>query len=104
MYDDTLIVWMGEFGRTPTINGQQGRDHFPGSTSVVIGGEPVKTCQVIGSTDSLGRRIEGEPYQVADLFATIFATFGIEADREFMTDFDSLTTATEDGKVITELI
>lgn len=104
MYDDTLILWMGEFGRTPTINAQQGRDHFPLVTPVVIGGGPVQTGLAIGQTDRLGRSIEGDSYQVADLFATIFGAFGIEADKEFTTDFDSPTTATEEGQVIRELL
>ena len=104
MYDDTLLVWMGEFGRTPNINGQNGRDHFPRCTPVVIGGGPIKTGKAVGKTDPLGINIEGNSYRVADLFATIYSAIGISPQTEFTTDFDSPTTATDDGKIITELI
>ncbi len=104
MYDDTLIIWMGEFGRTPTINGQMGRDHFPAVTPVVIGGGPINAGVAVGQTSNDGRKIEGHSYHVADLFATIFNAFGVAPDKEYTTDFDSPTTATEDGKVIAELV
>ncbi len=104
MYDDTLIIWMGEFGRTPTINSQVGRDHFPAVTPVVIGGGPINAGIAVGQTSKDGRNIDGESYQVADLFATILNAFGIAPDKEYTTDFDSPTTATEDGKLITELM
>ena len=95
---------MGEFGRTPTINMQNGRDHFPAATPVIIGGGPVQGGLAVGSTSRNGEKIEGSSYQVADLFATILTTFGIEPDKEYTTNFDSPTTATDSGKVITELM
>jgi hypothetical protein len=104
MYDDTLIIWMGEFGRTPAINGRMGRDHFPAITPVVIGGGPITTGIAIGQTNAKGTQIEGKSYQVADLFATILSAFGVAPDKEFTTDFDSPTQATEEGKVIPELL
>lgn len=104
MMDDTVVIWMGEFGRTPRINAQSGRDHFPQVTPVVIGGGPIKGGQVVGQTNSLGTTIEGESYNVADLFATVMSGFGIEPDREFLTDFDSPTKATDEGKLIKELV
>ena len=104
MYDDTILIWMGEFGRTPNINGRSGRDHFPRCTPVVIGGGPIKTGIAVGKTDAKGIQIEGDSYQVADLFATVYSAFGIEPDTEFTTDFDSPTTATDSGKIISELI
>lgn len=104
MYEDTVLIWMGEFGRTPNINARNGRDHFPRCTPVVIGGGPVNTGITVGATNELGTRIEGDQYRVADLFATIYSAFGIKPDHEFTTSFDSPTTATEDGKVISELM
>lgn len=104
MYDDTLILWLGEFGRTPAINGRNGRDHFPAITPAVIGGGPVKNGIAVGQTNSNGQSISGKSYEVADLFATILDAFGIAPDQEFTTDFDSPTTATEKGEVIRELI
>ncbi len=104
MLEDTVVLWMGEFGRTPNINANSGRDHFPRCTPVVIGGGPFQTGLTVGATNELGTSIEGKAYQVADLFATLFSAFGIQPDQEFKTDFDSPTTATNDGKIISELV
>ena len=104
MFEDTVIVWMGEFGRTPNINSQAGRDHFPRCTPVVVGGGPFKTGFVEGATSENGMSIVGQSHTVADLFATLYSAFGIEPDKEFTTDFGSPTTATEDGKIITSLL
>lgn len=104
LYDDTLIIWMGEFGRTPAINGRMGRDHFPSITPVVIGGGPINTGLAVGQSNANGTQIDGNSYQVADLFATILSAFGIAPDKEFTTDFDSPTHATEEGTVISELL
>ena len=104
MYEDTVLIWMGEFGRTPNINSRNGRDHFPRCTPVVIGGGPFRTGIAVGATNETGTQIKGEGYRVADLFATIYSAFGIEPDHEFTTSFDSPTTATDSGKMIRELI
>ena len=104
MYNDTLLIWMGEFGRTPNINSRNGRDHFPQCTPVVIGGGPIQSGIVVGETNELGTKINGKPYQVADLFATIYSAFGIQPEQEFTTEFDSPTTATDGGEVISELL
>lgn len=104
MYQDTLLIWMGEFGRTPNINARNGRDHFPRCTPVVIGGGPIRSGVTVGSTNETGTRIDGHSYRIADLFATIYATFGIQPDHEFTTSFDSPTKATDGGQVISELL
>ncbi len=103
LLDETVVVWMGEFGRTPQINAQNGRDHFPDVTPVVIGGGGLSGGRVIGKTNHLGTEIEGPSHRVADLFATLYQAMGIRPDEEFQTDFGSPTTATEDGKLITDL-
>ncbi len=104
MLDDTIVIWMGEFGRTPRINGRSGRDHFPQVTPVVLGGGPIQGGRVIGGTNGLGTAIAGDAWQVPDLFATVMSAFGIEPDQEFTTDFDSPTTATDSGRVIDALL
>ncbi|MGI9516655.1 MAG: DUF1501 domain-containing protein [Pirellulaceae bacterium] len=104
MLEDTIVIWMGEFGRTPRINGRAGRDHFPRVTPVVLGGGPIQGGRVIGGTNELGTEIQGEPWQVPDLFATIMSAFGVEPDEEFTTDFDSPTTATDGGRIIEGLL
>ncbi len=104
LLDETLIVWMGEFGRTPAINGRRGRDHFPRVTPVVLCGAGVKAGQAIGETNQDGTELAGVRYGVPDLFATLLHLTGIPADREFTTAFGSPTRATDDGQVIGELL
>lgn len=103
MFEDTILIWMGEFGRTPNINSRNGRDHYPLCTPAVIAGGPFRGGQAIGKTNNLGTSIVGEEYKVPDLFATVFSVFGIDPDQEFTTDFDSPTAATDEGKIIHEL-
>jgi uncharacterized protein (DUF1501 family) len=71
LLESTLIVWMGEFGRTPKINPQAGRDHFPAAWTTVLAGGGIKGGQVIGSTGADGMAAKDRPVMVADLLATI---------------------------------
>jgi uncharacterized protein (DUF1501 family) len=82
LLDSTLVVWMGEFGRTPKINAQSGRDHFPTAWSVVLGGAGIKGGQAIGSSGKGGDEIVDRPVTVADLYATIFSALGIDPTKE----------------------
>jgi len=77
LLDSTLIVWMGEFGRTPQINGGQGRDHFPDVSSVVMAGGGIKGGQVIGKTSKDGRTIEERKVSVPDFLSTVCKVLGI---------------------------
>jgi hypothetical protein len=81
LLDSTLVVWMGEFGRTPRINLQAGRDHFPGAWSVVLGGGGIRGGQAIGKTSASGVEVVDRPLQVPDLLATICKTLGIDPMR-----------------------
>jgi hypothetical protein len=81
LLDSTLIVWMGEFGRTPAINGDKGRDHFPQAWSAVLGGGGVKGGQVIGKTSAGGEAIEQRPVSVPDLLATVCLALGIDPTK-----------------------
>jgi len=104
LLDETIVVWLGEFGRTPGINANSGRDHFPQVTPVVIGGGGIAGGQVIGETDREGISIKGDSCQVADLFATILGAMGVKPDEEYETDFGSMTEATDGGKAIRGLL
>jgi uncharacterized protein (DUF1501 family) len=99
MWEDTLIVWMGEFGRTPTINGQSGRDHYPACIPVVLAGGSLGG-RVLGSTGVDGREQTGETHRVADLMHTLMTLLGIDAEGEFTTAFGSPTSATDGGTPI----
>ena len=71
LLESTLVVWMGEFGRTPAINPRQGRDHYPNAWSVVLGGGGIKGGQVIGKTSKDGMLVDDRPAGIPDLLATI---------------------------------
>jgi len=104
MLDETLVVWMGEFGRTPRINERGGRDHFPGAWSVVMAGGGVSGGQVIGSTSDDGMEVKDNPVQVQDLFASIGQSFGIDPKKELVTpEGRPISFAKKDAKVIDQL-
>jgi hypothetical protein len=77
MLDDTVIVWMGEFGRTPRINQNTGRDHWAASWSTVVGGGGLNNGQAIGATDKDGVGIVGKSYLPGDVWATVAHAMGI---------------------------
>ena len=74
LLDDTLIVWMGEFGRTPQINDNGGRDHFPLAWSSVLAGAGINGGQVIGDTGADGMQVVDRPVTVPEYYATICAS------------------------------
>jgi len=78
LLESTLIVWMGEFGRTPKINGNAGRDHFPAAWSTVLAGGGLKGGQAVGRTSDDGSKVEERPVSVPDLFATVCLALGID--------------------------
>jgi hypothetical protein len=78
LLDSTLIVWMGEFGRTPKINQGRGRDHWANSWSTVLAGGGIKGGQVIGKTSDDGMAVEERPVSVPDLLATVVMALGID--------------------------
>ena len=82
LLESTLVVATGEFGRTPTINGAAGRDHWPDCYSLVLAGGGIKGGQVFGSSDRIGAYPETDPVTPADLAATIFWRFGIDPSTE----------------------
>jgi hypothetical protein len=78
MWRNTVIMWMGEFGRTPRINQNNGRDHWARCWSVVIGGGAIRGGQAYGSTDADGLSVANNPVRVPDLFATVYRGLGID--------------------------
>jgi len=77
MLNDVVLVWMGEFGRTPRINGNTGRDHWANSWSVMIGGGGLKGGIAIGQTGPDGDTVVGKSYQPGDVWATVAQALGI---------------------------
>lgn len=78
----TLVVWMGEFGRTPKINAMNGRDHFPDAWSAVLAGGGIKTGQVVGKTSDDGMSVEDRPVSVPDFLATLCQGLGIDRTKQ----------------------
>lgn len=81
LLSSTLVVWMGDFGRTPHINEKGGRDHFPACSSVLLAGGGTKGGQVIGATDSDGAEVKERPVSVPDLYRTIAAAMDLNPDK-----------------------
>jgi hypothetical protein len=81
LLDSTLIIWGGEFGRTPTSEGSDGRDHSPYGYSVWMAGGGIKGGTVYGATDDFGFKAVENPVQVRDLHATILHLLGLQHDK-----------------------
>ena len=103
LLDSTLVVWMGEFGRTPRVNENAGRDHWPRSWSVVLGGAGMKGGQVIGATDKDGVDVTDREVGVMDLVATMTQAMGIDLDTQFTTPRGRPYKVVDGGQPIAEL-
>ncbi len=85
--DDTLVVWLTEFGRTPRLNAAGGRDHFPNCYSVAFAGAGIQGGQVFGRSDHIASTPTDNPVTPADLHATIFHALGIPPDAQIQDSF-----------------
>ena len=103
MLDDTVVMWMGEFGRTPNINGGAGRDHWARGWSVVVGGGEFKRGIVVGETSSDGKEVVSEPYTSQDLMASVLKSLGIGLETTFTAKNGRPMKIANSGKVIQEL-
>ena len=103
LLDETLVVVMGEFGRTPKINKKGGRDHWGSCYSVALAGGGVPGGQIIGSSDDHGAYPRSRPLRPPDLAATIFHLLGIPHHAEFKDRLDRPLPVVEGGKPIREI-
>jgi hypothetical protein len=94
--DVTVIVW-GEFGRTPKINPQGGRDHWPAVSCALLAGGGLRTGQVIGSTDRLGGHAKDRPVTFQEVFATLYHILGIDPHTATVTDLTGRPVHVVDG-------
>jgi uncharacterized protein (DUF1501 family) len=83
--DVSVVVW-GEFGRTPTINKDGGRDHWPRVSCALLAGGGLKHGQVIGATDRLGGEAIDRPVQFGEVFATLYNCLGIDVSKTTVRD------------------
>jgi len=103
MLENTLVICMGEFGRTPKINARTGRDHWPGTFGAVLAGGGVQGGQVIGSTTADGTAVKDRPVAVADLFQSYCHAMRIDADDEYITPQGRPLRIVDGGSVVDEL-
>ena len=103
MLDRTLVICMGEFGRTPKINPRGGRDHFPRAYSVALAGGGVKGGQVIGATDPSGTDVTERAVTVTDLFQTFCHSLKINAAKETMSSIGRPIKFVDGGEVVKEV-
>jgi hypothetical protein len=103
LLDDTAIIWMGEFSRTPNINGGGGRDHWARSWSVVVGGAGFKRGVAVGETSSDGKEVITEPYSSQDVMASVLKSLGISLETTFTAKNGRPMKIANSGKVIKEL-
>jgi hypothetical protein len=104
LLDKTLVIWMGEFGRTPTINARDGRDHFPAAWSAVLSGGGARRGIAYGSTGDDGASVASQPVSVPDFFATIATLLGIDPRREEMSPVGRPIAVSDNGQPIRGLI
>jgi len=104
LLDSTLVIWMGEFGRTPRINGNDGRDHYPQAWSAVLAGGGVRGGLAYGQTDEQGAKVVDKPVAVPDFFATVATLLGMNPSKTLMTPVGRPISLTEKGTPITELL
>jgi uncharacterized protein (DUF1501 family) len=103
MLDSTLVVWMGEFGRTPRVNPRGGRDHYPRAFNVVLGGGGVRGGRVIGKTDAGGSSVEDRPVSVPDLFQSFCKSLAIDPSYQNMAGNGRPIKLVEHGEPVAEL-
>lgn len=100
LLEDTLVVWAGDFGRSPRINARGGRDHHPRASSVVLAGGGLTTGQLVGATDDDGREVVDRKVSVVDLMRTVATALGLDPNRARMTPEGRPITTVDGGRVI----
>jgi uncharacterized protein (DUF1501 family) len=103
LLDQTTILWIGEFGRTPTINPQGGRDHFPAAWTCVFGGGGIQGGQAYGKTSAGGEEVEEGKVDVPDVLATLAAAVGVDPTTENISEQGRPIKLAE-GRVIKEIV
>ncbi len=104
LLDSTLVVWMSDFGRTPKINANAGRDHWPQCYSMVLAGGGIRGGQVIGESDDKGAFPRTRPLTPADVHATVYAALGYDPHRITYKTLDGRPVLLSEGKPIAELL
>src|SRR5437868_9246878 len=105
LLETTTIVWMGEFGRTPKINPNKGRDHFPNAWSAVLAGGGINGGRFAGKTSDDGMTVEDRPVSIPDLLATVCKAVGIDHEQQHMSNVNRpIRIVDKTAKPITEVL
>lgn len=104
MLDETLVIAMGEFGRSPKINPQGGRDHWGACFSIALAGAGIPGGTVVGSSDRIGGLPDTRPLRPRDLAATVFHLLGLSPNAEFIDPVGRPRPLTDGGTPIRELV
>lgn len=104
LLDRTLVLCMGEFGRTPRISDDEGRDHHPAAFSGLLAGGGLRVGQVVGQTDEDGNKVVSDKITQADLFATIASRLGLDPQETVQAPNSRPITLTDGGSIITKLV
>jgi hypothetical protein len=104
MLEETMVVWMGEFGRTPKVNMTGGRDHWPKVMSVVMAGGGLKGGQVVGASNARAEEPADRPIKPEDIAFTMFESLGIDPAKIYHTPTGRPIRVAQDGAAIKELI
>jgi uncharacterized protein (DUF1501 family) len=95
---------MGEFGRTPTINGDNGRDHWSDAFSAVLAGGGIRRGVVVGRSDEKGEQPAERPVTIPDLYATLLTTCGVDPRQQFRTREGRPIRLADKGTAVAELL
>ena len=104
LQDDVLVMALGEFGRTPKINKDAGRDHWPGAMSVLYAGGGLKMGQAIGSTNALAEYPTTKPYTPGCVLSTMYHALGIDHKHVFFDQAQRPLPILSEGEPIKELV
>jgi hypothetical protein len=104
LLESTLVIVMGEFGRTPKLNAIGGRDHWPRASSVLMAGGGVKRGWAVGETDAYGELPAVRPVGPEDVLRTVYHVLGIDADKEYRTSTGRPVKVLDKGEVIREAL
>ncbi len=86
LLDTTLVICAGEFGRTPRVNGQSGRDHYPAANTIGLSGNMVRMGEIVGRTDAKCERVVGKSHTTLDYAATVFKLLGVDDTKLYTSD------------------
>ncbi|HSH92850.1 MAG TPA: DUF1501 domain-containing protein, partial [Roseimicrobium sp.] len=103
MLDNTLVIALGEFGRTPKVNKDGGRDHWPGAMSVLMAGAGIPKGQVVGATDPKGYYASDNVYSPEDFATSLYTKMGIDPTQVLHTNTGRPVQLVNGGRPIKEL-